>query len=320
MKVNDRKVDRVVLIGVGSVGISYAFGLVNQGITEELAIIGLNTEKAMGDVMDLNHGKAFAPSLTNVWLGDFEDCKDADIVCICAGANQKPGETRLDLVEKNMKILKDIVGDVMASGFDGIFLVATNPVDVLTQAVLAFCGLPANQVIGSGTTLDSARLRYKLGEYFQISPKAVHAYIIGEHGDTELPLWSRVTIGPVPLQTFLDTHEKYNAKDLEDIFVDVRDAAYHIIEKKGATFYGIAMSLVRITESILKNEYTVLTTSNYLHGEYGVNDVCIGVPAIINRTGIQEIIEVPMNEEEQQKFTHSVQTLKHIYEPAIKRV
>ncbi len=211
----------------------------NQGVTEEIAIIDLNADKALGDVWDLNHGKTFAPSLTNIWQGDYEDCKDADIVCLCAGANQKPGETRLDLVEKNMKIFKKIVDDVMASGFDGIFLIATNPVDVLTQAVIEFSGLPAHRVIGSGTTLDTARLRYKLGEYFKISPKAVHAYIIGEHGDTELPLWSRATIGPVPLHTYLETHENHKAEDLDQIFVEVRDAAYHIIEKKGATFMAL---------------------------------------------------------------------------------
>ncbi|GEN88971.1 L-lactate dehydrogenase [Oceanobacillus sojae] len=320
METKYQKVDRVVLIGSGAVGISYAFALMNQGVTEEIAIIDLNADKALGDVWDLNHGKTFAPSLTNIWQGDYEDCKDADIVCLCAGANQKPGETRLDLVEKNMKIFKKIVDDVMASGFDGIFLIATNPVDVLTQAVIEFSGLPAHRVIGSGTTLDTARLRYKLGEYFKISPKAVHAYIIGEHGDTELPLWSRATIGPVPLHTYLETHENHKAEDLDQIFVEVRDAAYHIIEKKGATFYGIAMSLVRITEAILKNEHTVLTTSSYLQGQYGVKDVCIGVPTIISRKGVQEIIEVPMNEDEQKKFMHSVQTLKDIYEPAIKRL
>ncbi|MEF3329786.1 MULTISPECIES: L-lactate dehydrogenase [Oceanobacillus] len=320
MTANHGKVNRVVLIGAGSVGVSYAFSLINQGITEELAIIDLFADKALGDVWDLNHGKAFAPSPTNVWLGEYQDCKDADIVCICAGANQKPGETRLDLVEKNMKIFKGIVDDVMESGFDGIFLIATNPVDVLTQAVIEFSGFPAHRVVGSGTTLDSSRLRYKLGEYFDISPKAVHAYIVGEHGDTELPLWSRVTIGPVPLQTYLDNHDDYNAEDLDQIFVEVRDAAYHIIEKKGATFYGIAMSLARITEAILRNENIVLTTSSYLQGQYGAEDVCIGVPSIINRSGIREIIEVPMNEEEQEKFAHSVQTLKSIYEPAIKRI
>ncbi|MCT1576950.1 L-lactate dehydrogenase [Oceanobacillus kimchii] len=320
MKTNQQAVNRVVLIGGGSVGISYAFALMNQGVTEELAIIDLDADKALGDVMDLNHGKAFAPSLTNVWLGEYEDCREADIVCICAGANQKPGETRLDLVEKNMNIFKEIVADVMNSGFNGIFLIATNPVDVLTQAVITFSGLPPHRVIGSGTTLDTARLRYELGEYFHLSPKNIHAYIIGEHGDTELPLWSTATIGTVPLLTYLKRSESYKKEDLDDIFINVRDAAYRIIQKKGATFYGIAMSLVRVTEAILKDEHSILTTSTFLQGEYDVNNVCIGVPTIINRNGVCEIIEVPMNEEEQKKFNHSVQTLQGIYEPAMQAI
>lgn len=228
----NQKVNRTVLIGAGFVGSSYAFTLINQGITDELVIIDLNKDKAMGDVMDLNHGKAFAPHPVKTWYGTYDDCKEADIVCVCAGANQKPGETRLDLVEKNLKIFKGIIGEVMASGFDGIFLVATNPVDILTYATWKFSGLPKERVIGSGTTLDTARFRYLLSEYFGVAAHNAHGYIIGEHGDTELPVWSHANIGGVPVSDLLKRNEKYKAEDLDELFDNVKNAAYHIIEKK----------------------------------------------------------------------------------------
>ena len=317
---NRKKVNRVVLIGAGYVGSSYAFAMMNQGIAEELVMIDLDQAKASGDVMDLNHGMAFAPASTKVWNGDYEDCTDADIVCICAGANQKPGETRLELVEKNLTLFKGLVSKVMESGFDGIFLVATNPVDILTQATQHFSGLPKQRVIGSGTTLDTARFRYMLSDYFNVSESHVHAYIIGEHGDTSLPVWSTATIGSVPLQQWLKKKDTYRIRDLERIYEDVRDAAYHVIEKKGATYYGIAMSLVRITKAILKDEQAILTVSAPLNGEYGASDVHIGVPAIINRYGIYEVVEMALSEEEQEQFLHSAQTLKRIYENATANV
>jgi L-lactate dehydrogenase len=304
------RVNRVVLVGTGAVGSSYAFALLNQGITEELVLIDLNKEKSEGDAMDLNHGMAFAPSSMKIWFGDYSDCKDADLVVICAGAAQKPGETRLDLVEKNAKIFKGIVGQIMESGFAGIFLVATNPVDVLTYAVWKYSGLPRERVIGSGTILDTARLRFLLGEYFDVDTRNVHAYIIGEHGDTELPVWSHADIATRPISEWITYDEKYKREDLDDIFVNVRDAAYHIIERKGATFYGIAMGLVRLTKAILQNENAVLTVSAYLDGEYGHDDVYVGVPAIVNRKGIRSIVELQLSEDEKQKFDHSVSVLQ----------
>ncbi|OAS85076.1 MULTISPECIES: L-lactate dehydrogenase [Metabacillus] len=307
-------VNRVALIGTGFVGSSYAFALLNQGVTEELVLIDLNKEKSEGDAMDLNHGLAFAPSPTKIWYGGYEDCNDADIVVICAGANQKPGETRLDLVAKNVKIFKTIVTDVMASGFDGIFIVATNPVDILTYAVWKYSGLPQSRVIGSGTILDTARFRYLLGEHFKVDTRNVHAYIIGEHGDTELPVWSHADIGGVPiLETMTDEQEK-----LEEIFVNVRDAAYHIINRKGATYYGIAMGLVRLTKAILHNEHSILTVSCHLAGEYGEDDVYIGVPAIVNRNGIQKVVELRLNEHEKKQFAHSANVLKETMFPFFK--
>lgn len=308
-------VNRVALIGTGFVGASYAFAMLNQGITEELVLIDLNKEKAEGDAMDLNHGLPFAPSPTKIWFGDYSDCKDADLVVITAGANQKLGETRLDLVDKNMKIFQSIVSQVMESGFNGIFLVATNPVDILTYATWKFSGLPKERVIGSGTILDTARFRYLLGEYFQVDARNVHAYIIGEHGDTELPVWSHADIGGRSVLGLVQERPEYNQADLEKIFTNVRDAAYHIIQRKGATYYGIAMGLVRLTKAILQNENSVLTVSAYLDGEYGQRDIYIGVPAVVNRTGIREVIELKLTEEERVKFAHSAHVLKQVMEP-----
>ncbi|MCM3617818.1 L-lactate dehydrogenase [Sutcliffiella horikoshii] len=305
-------ISRVALIGTGFVGSSYAFALLNQGVTEELVLIDLNKEKSEGDAMDLNHGIAFAPTPTRIWYGDYQDCKDADIVVICAGANQKPGETRLDLVEKNTKIFKSIVEEVMGNGFDGIFLVATNPVDILTYATWKFSGLPKERVIGSGTILDTARFRYVLGDYFQVDARNVHAYIIGEHGDTELPVWSKADIGGKPILDLMAKQEKYKEEDLNELFESVRDAAYHIIERKGATYYGIAMGLVRLTKAILQNENSILTVSAYLDGEYESEDIYIGVPAIVNRNGIREILELDLNEKESEQFHHSVKVLTEI--------
>ncbi|MDG2794640.1 L-lactate dehydrogenase, partial [Vibrio parahaemolyticus] len=208
----------------------------------------------------------------------YEDCKDADLVVITAGLPQKPGETRLDLVEKNAKIFKQIVRSIMDSGFDGIFLIATNPVDILTYVTWKESGLPKERVIGSGTTLDSARFRYMLGDYLDVDPRNVHAYIVGEHGDTELPVWSHATIGVQKLETILANNEQYKQEDLDKIFENVRDAAYHIIERKGATYYGIGMSLLRVTKAILNNENSVLTVSAYLEGQYGEKDAYVGVP------------------------------------------
>ena len=307
---NNKKVNRVVLVGTGAVGCSYAYSMINQGVAEELVLIDLNEAKAEGEAMDLNHGVPFAPSPINVWNGSYQDCESADLVVITAGLAQKPGETRLQLVEKNTKIFKQIVKSIMDSGFDGIFLVATNPVDILTYVTWKESGLPKERVIGSGTVLDSARLRFNLGQYFNVDTRNVHAYIIGEHGDTELPVWSKASIGVEGLETVLAKKNDLKEECLEKLFVNVRDAAYHIIERKGATFYGIGMSLVRITKAILNNENSILTVSAYLDGEYGQKDVYIGVPAVIHRGGIREVLEIGLNEKEKEQFNHSVSVLK----------
>ncbi|MFJ7952545.1 L-lactate dehydrogenase [Lysinibacillus sp. NPDC096418] len=301
--------NKVVLVGAGAVGSSYAYSLINQGICEELVLVDINQAKTKADAMDLNHGLVYAPIPQKITYGDYNDCKDAAIVVICAGAAQKPGETRLDLVGKNLKIFKSIVDSIMASGFDGIFLVASNPVDILAHATWKYSGLPKERVIGSGTILDSARFRYLLSEEFGVAPSSVHAYIIGEHGDSELPVWSSANISGKRIESELSEEQK------NEIFVQVRDAAYEIIEAKGATYYGIAMGLARITKAILRNEEVVLPVGSLLEGEYGHNDVYVGVPTIINRSGRKSIVELPLSDEEKAKLDHSVKTLKEIQSP-----
>ena len=304
------KINRVALIGTGAVGSSFAFALINQGIIDELVLIDLNAEKAEAEATDMNHGKIFEPYPTDVRYGTYADCTGMDLVVICAGAAQKVGETRLDLVDKNLKIFKGIVDSIMESGFDGIFLVATNPVDILAYAVWKYSGLPKEKVIGSGTILDTARLRYNLGQYFNVSPNNVHAYIIGEHGDSELPVYSTASVANTNILKLIDNNTEYSFEDLDAIFIETRDAAYKIIEGKGATYYGIAMGLLRITKAIFRNESAILPVSAYLDGQYGANDVYIGVPCVIDRNGIQTIIELELSNKEKTKFNNSVNTLK----------
>lgn len=309
------KTTRVVVIGTGFVGTSYAFSLLNQEVANELVLIDANKEKAEGEARDLNHGLPFGAQM-KIWAGDYSDCRDADIVVIAAGANQAPGETRLDLIDKNTKIFKTIVTNVMSYNFDGIFIVATNPVDILSYATWKFSGLPKERVIGSGTILDTARFRYLLGEYFDVDSRNVHGYILGEHGDTELPVWSHTTIGSRPVLSLIkDTSE--GKAELDALFADVRDAAYHIINRKGATHFGIAMGLLRLTKAILRNENSILTISTLLEGEYGLEDLYIGVPAIVNRNGIREVIELDLTPHETEQLQHSAKTLTDAMKPVL---
>ena len=301
---------RVVLVGTGFVGMSFAYSMVNQGGAEELVLIDVNHEKAVGEAMDLNHGIPFGPEKIEIWAGDYSDCKTADIVVVTAGVNQQPGETRLALVERNAKIMRDVVKNVMKSGFNGILLIASNPVDVLTYVAWQESGLSRHRVIGTGTTLDTARLRHEIGKYLNVDPRNVHGYIVGEHGDTETPLWSHTTVGVKPLLDIIQDDPQYKFEDLEQIYVNVRDAAYHIIDRKRATYYGIGMALTRIVKAILSDENSCLSVSAYLNGQYGQNDVFVGVPAIINRNGVREVFELNITEEEKEKLTKSVNVLK----------
>lgn len=303
--------NKIVLIGAGDVGIAYAFALVNQCLCDELAIIDIDTKKTEGNVMDLNHGVVWAPSPTRVKMGTYEDCADASLVVICAGAAQKPGETRLQLVDKNIKILTSIVGEVMKNNFDGIFLLASNPVDILTYATWKISGLPKERVIGSGTVLDSARFRSMLGDLYDVAPSSIHSYIVGEHGDSELPVLSSATVAGVSMRKKLEQDPSLHER-LEKVFEDTRDAAYHIIDAKGSTSFGIGMGLARLTRAILKNENVAVPVSAYLEGEYGEEDIYIGTPAIVNRNGIARVVELELDDHEKAQFAASAKALREI--------
>ena len=297
----DDTLSKIVLVGCGNVGMSYAYALLNQRTAvTELVLIDLDEKRIEGEVMDLNHCLSFAPSKIDIKVGSYNDCKDASIVVIAAGANQNPGETRMDLINKNSVIFKSIVESVMNSGFDGIFLVATNPLDVMTYITWKYSKLPVNRIIGSGTSLDTSRLRYLIGDRLNINPKNVHAYVIGEHGDSEFVPWSNANIGLQKLDTFLSEEE------LNKIYLNVKDAAYEIIDRKGATYYGIGMCLVRITNAILGNENSIITVSTYDLD----NDVFVGLPTIINKDGSIKKIYVELTEEETDKLKRSIDVIK----------
>lgn len=293
--------NKVVIIGCGNVGMSYAYCIVNQKTNiQELVLIDLNMKKVEGEVMDLNHCLPFGPSKLTIKAGNYEDCTDASIICIAAGANQNPGETRMDLIHKNSVIFKDIISKIMKTGFNGIFLVATNPLDIMTYITWKYSGLPTNQVIGSGTSLDTSRLRFMLSERLNVNPKNIHAYVIGEHGDSEFIPWSLANVGVEKITDYLSQDE------LDNIYVDVRDAAYEIINRKGATYYGIGMCLTRITNAILGDENSIITVSTYDKD----NNIFIGKPAILNRNGIVRKIKLPLTDEEKSKLQKSVDIIK----------
>lgn len=305
--------NKVAIIGTGAVGISYAYSMLNQGHCDEMVLIDLNRRRVEGEARDLRHGVPYAPTPTKIYAGDYADCADADIVCICAGLPQRPGETRLDLIDNNLKIFHGIVTAVMAAGFDGIFLVATNPVDVLSYATWKFSGLPKERVIGSGTILDTARLRVCLGHEFQIAPVSIDAMMIGEHGDSVIAAWSTANIAGMPLKEVLEQEE--NGKErMKKIHDSVRNAAYDIIDAKGATSLAIGMGLSRISNAVLHNQNVVLTVSTLLEGEFGQNGVYIGVPTVINRQGAVRVINKPLDEQEAALFAESAALLKSYQE------
>ena len=297
--------NKVIIIGCGNVGMSYAYALVNQKThVNELCLIDLDKNRVKGEVMDLNHCMPYSPSKIDIKVGSYEDCKDAKLIVIAAGANQKPGETRMDLIYKNAKIFKDIIKNVMKNDFNGIFLVATNPLDVMTYITWKYSGLPTRKVIGSGTFLDTSRLRYLVGEKLGINPKNVHGYVIGEHGDSEFIPWSNVNVGLQNIDDFLSNQEK---KEIEN---NVRNAAYEIIDKKGNTSYGIGVCLVRITNAILGDEKSVMVVSNYDKN----NDVYVGLPCILGRLGVINKIYFNLNEEETKKLQNSIDVIKEAIE------
>jgi len=297
---------KVVIVGTGFVGMSYAYALVNQGKVEDLVLIDINPEKAEGEAMDLNHGLAFAPRKMNIKAGNYSDCSDAGLVVITAGVSQKEGESRTKLLSRNAGIIKSVVKDIMASGFAGILLVASNPVDILAYVAWKESGMDKSRVIGSGTSLDTARLRYEISSIVNIDPRNVHAYILGEHGDSEFVCWSSATIGAKSISDVINDMSEISFSDLDKIYVKVRDSAMEIIKRKKATYWGVGMALVRITSAIFNNENSIMPVSVLNTGEYDCEkDIYIGLPAVLNRDGVHHIVKLALNADETIKLKNS---------------
>lgn len=308
---------KTAIIGCGFVGASSAFSLVHKGLFSELVLIDANHAKAEGEAMDLSHGRPFTSPM-KIYAGTYDDISDCSLIIITAGANQKPGETRLDLVHKNVSIFKSIIPEITKRNFEGILLIVANPVDILTYAALKISGYPKERVLGSGTVLDSARFRYLLSEHLNVDSRSVHAYIIGEHGDSELAVWSSANVSGIGINDFCELRGHYQHDEAMDrIYRTVRDSAYEIIERKGATYYGVAMAVSRIAESIIRNEHSVLPVSSLMEGEYGLTDLCISVPTIVSAKGAEQVLEIPLSPEEKEKLQKSAAELKKVLDSAI---
>lgn len=300
---------KVVVVGAGHVGTTFSFALLISGLASTIVLVNKSADLSQGHVMDLNHGLSFAQP-ANIFAGDYKDCKGADIVVVTAGAAQKKGETRLDLVRKNTEIFKDIIPKV-AEQNPGIILIVSNPVDILTYVAFKISGYPMNRVIGSGTSLDTARFRFLLSRHCRVDPRNVHAYIIGEHGDSEVPVWSQVNIAGMPLKEYCPVcDQSCTAKDREVIFQQVKNAAYEIINRKGYTDFAIGLALVRILSGILRDENSVLTISSLMDNYYGIKNVCLSIPVILNRNGVFKHIPIRLDETEQDRLQKSAKTLK----------
>ncbi|MCY9593872.1 L-lactate dehydrogenase [Paenibacillus chitinolyticus] len=305
------KKSRIVVIGTGAVGSTTAYTLLLRERMSELVLIDYNHAKANGDALDMNHGLPFTGRV-KVWAGDYSDCEGADIIIICAGVAQKQGETRLDLLKRNVDIFNGIVENVTKYNQTGIILVATNPVDIMSYFTWKKSEWPVNRVIGSGTLLDSARFRYLIGEKLQVDPRSIHAAIIGEHGDSEVPLWSLANFAGLPLEL--------NQEDKDEIFQNTRDAAYQIIEAKGSTYYAIALALDRICTAIMRDEGAVLNVSTFVSNYHGLSDVYLGVPCIVDRTGVREVVTLPLSEEEENKLRKSGAKIREMIDSISERL
>ena len=302
----NKRTSKVAIIGAGFVGSTAAYALLMDGAASEIALIDVNREKAEGEAMDLQHGMQFKPDAKISFGSDYGLCKYAEIVVICAGAHQKPNETRIDLVKKNSAIFKGMIPKIVRHNRNCIILVVANPLDVLTYLTLKYSKFPKNRVFGSGTILDTARFRYLLGEYFEVSPDSVHAYVMGEHGDSSFPVWSTANIAGVNLHQF----RKYSKKAMNKIAYETKNAAYEIIAKKGATYYAIGLGIARIVRAVLSDKNMVLVLSTYLKNYHGVGDVCLSVPCIVNRSGIKEQIVMPLNSLEKKQLRKSASVVK----------
>lgn len=302
---------KIAIVGAGSVGTAFAYSLLIHGLASQIVVIDVNKERAEGEVMDLNHGIPFAYPV-EIWSGDYNDCKDADIVVIAVDKGQKIEQSRLDLAQGNFEIMNQIIPNITKHNKECILIVVTNPLDVMTYAALKLSSFPNGRVIGSGTSLDTARLRFLLAQHLQIDPRNIHAYIIGEHGDSEVPVWSLANVAGIKLKDYcLACKVPFTEREFKDMFLKVKNAGYEIIRRKGRTNYGVALAITRIVRCILRNENSVLTVSTLLEDYYGVNGICLSVPAIVNRKGIKEIIKLPLNENEISDFQKSATIIKN---------
>lgn len=305
--------NKVGVVGTGMVGASFAYALMQRGLANEMVLIDANRGRAEAEAMDLNHGVPFVRPM-RIWAGDYADLAGAAVTVVTAGAAQKPGETRLQLLERNAGIMRAIIPEVVKHNPDGIILIASNPVDLMTHLSVEISGLPATHVFGSGTILDTARFRYLLGDRYSVDPRSVHAFIVGEHGDSELALWSLANIAGVRLRDFrAASGVGYDEAALQSIFEQTRDAAYTIIERKGATYYAIGLALLTIVEAILRDQHTVLTVSSLMKGQYGVSDLCISLPTIVGARGVEEVLNLALSPEEEESFRRSAATLQERY-------
>lgn len=303
---------KAAMIGCGFVGSASAFALMQSGLFSELVLIDANHDKAEGEAMDIAHGLPFAGQM-KIYAGDYDDIVDAAVIIVTAGAAQKPGETRLDLVNKNVNIFKSIIPEIAKRNYKGILLIVANPVDILTYTAVKLSGLPENRVIGSGTVLDTARLKYALGEHLEVDSRSVHSFIIGEHGDSEIVAWSSTNVSGIPVNDFCESRGHFNHEEaMHRIADDVKNSAYDIIEKKGATYYGIAMSVKRICECIMRDEKSILPISSMMHGEYGISDICLSMPTVVGREGVETRVPIQLNEQEESALSASAEQLSKV--------
>ena len=309
VEINNKK---VAIIGCGFVGSASAFALMQSGLFSEIVLIDAVKSKAEGEALDISHGLPFAKP-ARIYAGNYENISDASIIIITAGANQKPGETRLDLVKKNVGIYNSIIPEVVKYNKNGILLIVSNPVDILTYTAYKLSGFPSNRVFGSGTVLDTARFKYLLGEHLEVDPRSVHAFIIGEHGDSEIAAWSSANVSGIPIHDFCEMRGYFeHEKAMEEIEGNVKNSAYEIIEKKNATYYGIAMSIKRICESIVRDEKTILPISSIQSNNYGISDVALSMPAIVGKHGVETTVPIKLSEKEQEDLKSSANMLKEI--------
>ncbi len=308
---NCTNVRKVVMIGCGFVGAACSFAIMQSGLFSEMVLIDADKSKAEGEALDISHGVPFAKPI-KIYAGDYDDIKDASLIIVTAGANQKPGETRLDLVKKNISIFKSIIPEIKKRDFNGVLLIVANPVDILTTVAQKLSGLPENKVIGSGTVLDTARLKYELGNHLNVDSRSVHAFIIGEHGDSEIAAWSSANVSGIPLNKFCEMRGHFNHDEaMKRIAENVKNSAYEIIEKKKATYYGVAMAVKRICEAIVRDEKSILPISSLMKGDFGIEGISLSMPAIVGKDGVECLVPIQLNEEEISKLQKSAQTLKN---------